>query len=146
MNRGTAIRKLVDKERSTWVTRSTDGGAAWAEATPIDCSDLGLGSPYGRIVTLPNGTMLMAIYGDQIRAAGEKVIGDTLHSYAYSSLDRGQTWKRFSEIGDGKTQLSETSLLRLPDGKILAVARTRAGASLQTESADDGRTSGSVRR
>jgi hypothetical protein len=132
--------KLIEKERSTWVTRSQDGGKTWSQPAAIDCSDIGIGSPYGRMVTLPKDTMLMAIYGNQIRAAGEQVGGDTLHSYVYSSNDGGQTWKRLSEIGDGKTQLNETSLLRLPDGKILAVARTRAGATMQTESADDGRT------
>ncbi len=131
--------KLVDKERSTWVTRSKDGGKSWSEPTPIDVADIGIGSPFGRITTLPDGAMLMAIYGFVIRPAGEKVPGDRQHSYVYRSTDRGQTWKRISEIGDGKEQLSETTLLRLPDGKIIAAARTRGNEMRQVESTDDDR-------
>ncbi len=70
--------KLVGKERSTWVTRSQDGGQTWSEPAEIEVSDIGLGSPYGRIINMPDGAMLMAIYGNQIRAAGEQVVGDRL--------------------------------------------------------------------
>jgi len=130
----------LGKSQTTWITRSQDGGKTWSEPAEIDVSDIGLGSPYGRILTLPDGAMLMAIYGNALRPAGEKFASDATHSYLYRSIDRGQTWKRLSEIGDGKEQLTETSVLRLADGKILAAARTRAGATVQTESADDGRT------
>jgi hypothetical protein len=132
--------KLVDKERSTWVTRSKDGGKTWSEPTEIDTADIGIGSPFGRMLTLPDGAMLMAIYGFGQRSAGEKIPFERLHSYVYRSTDRGQTWSRISEIGPGKQQLSETSLLRLPDGKILAVMRTRGDEMFQAESTDDGRT------
>jgi hypothetical protein len=135
----------LGKSQTTWVTRSQDGGKTWSEPAAIDVSDIGLGSPYGRIITLPDGAMLMAIYGNAVRSAGEKPAGDGLHSYLYRSTDRGQTWKRLAEIGDGKEQLTETSILRLADGRIIAAARTRAGATLQTESADDGRTWSALR-
>ena len=118
--------KLVEKERTTWVTRSQDGGKTWPEPAAIDCSDIGLGSPYGRMVTLPDGAMLMAIYGFAVRPAGKVIEAERHHSYVYRSSDRGQTWKRLAEIGDGKNQLNETSLLRLADGKILAALREYA--------------------
>jgi hypothetical protein len=130
----------LDKERSTWVTRSADGGKTWSEPAPIDVSDIGIGSPFGRIITLPDGAMLMAIYGFVVRPAGEKVPGDRQHSYVYRSNDRGQTWKRIAEIGDGKEQISETSLLHLPNGRIIAAMRARGGEMRQAESTDDGRT------
>jgi hypothetical protein len=135
----------LGKSETTWVTRSRDGGQTWSEPAEIDVSDIGLGSPYGRILTLPDGAMLMAIYGNAVRPAGEKPANERLHSYLYRSTDHGQTWKRLSEIGDGKEQLTETSILRLADGKILAATRTRAGATLQTESTDDGRTWSALR-
>jgi hypothetical protein len=128
--------KLTDKERSTWVTRSKDGGQTWSEPTRIDVSDIELGSPFGRMVTLPDGAMLMAIYGYQVRPAGEKLPGDRNHSYVYRSTDDGQTWKRLSEIGDGKQQLNETALERMPDGRIIAAMRSRAGEVWLSESAD----------
>lgn len=131
--------KLTDKERSTWVTRSKDG-LAWSEPARIDVRDIELGSPFGRMITLPDGAMLMAIYGYQTRAAGEKVPGDRNHSYIYRSTDDGRTWKRLSEIGDGMQQLNETALERMPDGRILAAMRSRAGEVWLSESADSGAT------
>ncbi len=130
----------LDKPRSTWVTRSQDGGKTWTEPAPIDVSDIALGSPFGRIITLPDGAMLMAIYGYEVRPAGEKRPGDRNHSYVYRSTDDGQTWKRLSEIGDGKQQLNETTLLRLADGKILAALRSRGTDVWLARSSDDGKT------
>ena len=129
----------LDKPRTTWVTRSSDGGKTWEEPRQIDVSDIFLGSPYGRILTLPDGTMLMAIYGYGIRNPGEKG-GTRHHSYVYESRDDGRNWKRISEIGDGRQQLNETSLLRLPDGRLLAAIRSRAGEVWLSESGDQGRT------
>jgi hypothetical protein len=56
----------------------------------------------------------------------------------YRSTDDGHTWKRLSEIGDGKQQLNETALLQLPDGRIIAALRTRAGEVWMSESSDSG--------
>ena len=130
----------LDKPRNTWVTRSSDGGKTWADALEIDVSEIGWGSPFGRILTLTDGTMLMAIYGLEVRLAGTKNESNRNHSYVYRSTDAGITWKRFSEIGDGKRQVNETSLLLLPDGKIVAALRSRASEVWLSSSADSGQT------
>ncbi|MDQ3623155.1 MAG: glycoside hydrolase [Verrucomicrobiota bacterium] len=129
----------LDKPRDTWVERSSDGGATWKQGE-LDVSDIGWGSPFGKILTLPDDAMLMAIYGLEVRPAGQKNASDRNHSYVYRSSDHGQTWKRLAEIGDGKLQLNETALLRLPDGKIMAAVRSRAAEVWLSDSADDGRT------
>ena len=131
--------KLKTKERSTWVTRSKDG-QAWSEPTKIEVSDIELGSPFGRMVTLKDGTMLMAIYGHQVRTPEQKIEHDRNHSYVYRSTDDGRTWKRLSEIGDGKQQLNETTLLLMPDGKIMAAMRGRTTDVWLSESKDSGAT------
>lgn len=137
----------LDKPHDTWVTLSSDGGKTWQAPLEIDVSEIGWGSPYGRILTMPDGAMLMPIYGLEIRPAGQKsprradgMPGDSNHSYLFRSTDHGKSWKRWSEIGDAKIQLNETAILRLPDGKIIAAARSRSRDMMRTESTDDGRT------
>lgn len=130
----------LDKPRGTWVTRSADGGRTWSAAAPIDVTECGWGSPFGKIVTLPDGPMLMAIYGGQRRKPGEQVLNDRNHSYLYRSTDNGQTWTYFSEVGDGTRQLNETALLRLASGKMLAAIRSRAGDVWLSHSRDEART------
>lgn len=129
----------LERPRNTWVTRSTDGGKSWTEPAPIDVAEFGWGSPYGKIVTLPDGAMLMAIYGAQRRGPGERP-KDRQYSYLFRSSDNGQTWKYYSQIGDGKLQLNETALLRMASGKMIAAIRSRAGDVWVCQSTDAGRT------
>lgn len=132
----------LDKPINTWVTRSSDGGKTWEEPAEIDVKDIRFGSPYGKILTFPDGAMLMAVYGGAV--GHPEQAGNTSapqRSYAYQSLDNGKTWKRYSEaIGGTKEQFSETSLLRLPSGKVLAVMRARATSLWEAESDDGGKT------
>lgn len=139
--------RSLDRPHDTWVTLSSDGGKNWQEPLEIDVSEIGWGSPYSRILTLPDGDMLMPIYGLEVRPAGQKspkrsdgLPGDQNHSYLFRSTDNGKTWKRLSEVGDGKLQLNETAILRLPDTKIIAAVRSRNRDLLRTESMDEGRT------
>lgn len=113
----------LDKEMSTWVTRSVDGGKTWSDPARIDTADLRYGSPYGKIVTMPDGAMLMAVYGTPKAEPGKSpVAGDW--SYIYRSTDHGQTWSRFAT--PGAERFNETSLLRLNSGGLLAAMRTVA--------------------
>jgi len=103
-------------------------------------AEFGWGSPYGKILTMPDGAMLMAIYGGTRRKPGEQVASDRNHSYLFRSTDNGQTWKCFAEIGDGQQQLNETALLRHSSGKLLAAIRARATDVWLSQSTDEGRT------
>lgn len=130
---------FLGKEISAWVTRSEDGGKTWQPETRIDCSEHGSGSPYGRMITMPDGAMLMAIYGDAIGSKGDmKTRRET--SYVYRSTDDGRTWKRLSQIGTGRQQFNETALLRTGSGRLIAALRTRAYALFTSTSDDDGAT------
>lgn len=128
----------LDKEMSTWVTRSADGGRTWSDPAKIDTDDLRYGSPYGKIVTMPDGGMLMAIYGTPRSELGKPpVAGDW--SYIYRSTDDGQTWSRFAT--PGPERFNETALLRLKSGDLLAAMRTIAPeqAVWLARSKDDGK-------
>ncbi len=129
----------LEKPVDTWVTRSLDGGKTWSAPAGIDVSDIGWGSPYGRILTLEDGSMLMNIYGGPIRPPGTKAAAREDNSYLYRSTDHGQTWKRFALAG--AKRFNETALLRLPAGKLLAAMRTTGPAEVWlTGSTDNGQT------
>src|SRR5688572_5860986 len=107
----------------TKVVRSADGGKTWSKPTNIDVSDLGYGSPYGKIVTMPDGAMLMPVYGTGVRDASGKLPPGEF-SYLYHSRDDGRTWTRFSTVG--AERFNETGVLRLQSGELLAAMRTAA--------------------
>jgi sialidase-1 len=122
--KGKYVPNRRDLPTTTWATRSADGGKRWEEATEIDVADIGYGSPYGRIVTLPDGALLMPVYGEQPRQPGEEVKAKEDWSYLYRSTDHGKTWSRYSTVA--AKRFNETSILRVKSGAMLAVLRSAA--------------------
>ena len=104
-----------------YVRRSEDGGASWSEPQRFDgdVSEVtgleGGASPYGKIVELADGTLLMDIYAHMNPA------GSGHSTYTIRSRDGGRTWGEPARIpvdnGD------ETALLALPSGAVLAAVR-----------------------
>jgi hypothetical protein len=52
-----------DRPTATFITRSADEGTSWTVVEPYECALLSLASPFGRMVTLPDGTLLLGLYG-----------------------------------------------------------------------------------
>lgn len=106
--RGVYIRTGADPARvDVMVTRSHDGGLSWEAPFPLGIERLRHGSPFGKIVSLRDGTLLMPIY----HSSGSHIV---------RSQDDGATW------GDPALlhpQMNETALLVLPAGDVLAVMR-----------------------
>jgi sialidase-1 len=125
------------------VTRSHDGGLTWETPYPLGCHDLHSGSPFGKIVTLNNGTLIMGIYGGPHPGLlGERMaeMGDSPYcSYLVRSYDDGLTWGEPSVIAP---QMNETGLIALADGDLLAVTRGDKPVEPMhvTRSSDGGRT------
>ena len=110
------------------VVRSTDGGRTWSAPVIVDARPIRNASPYGRIVTLDDGTALMSVYG--IPSESLAVLRST---------DGGRTWGDLTVLPGH----DETALLPCPNGRILAFTRpdgsTTHGLEI-SESLDRGRT------
>ena len=116
-----------------FITRSTDGGHCWESPTPYRSELLTLASPFGRIITAPDGTLLMGVYGTPRQPQ------DGVHDITIllRSRDCGQSW------GDetlAAAKHNETAYVFLPDGTLLAAARSESGHVATLRSLDGGRT------
>jgi len=122
-------RALLD----TWMLRSTDGGMIWSAPYRVPVN-----SPHGPIA-LTDGRLLYA--GKQLWQPGQKV-------GVCESSDDGRTWRWLSEIparpGDTAVQYHELHAVQAADGRVIVHIRNHnpqnLGETLQTESADGGRT------
>jgi hypothetical protein len=115
------------------VTRSFDNGLSWENPYPIDVPESRTDCPFGKIVTLADGSLLMStyLYGDPS--------AKTVSPFVLRSTDDGRTWGERARIAN---DMNETGLLALPNGEVLAVMRgSGSEASLwSTRSADAGKT------
>jgi hypothetical protein len=124
-----------------FVTRSSDGGKTWTWPALVKVSPYDDGSPYGKMVLMPDGTLLMNVYCWYLPAYGgaekpEEKRGD--FALVFRSRDGGKTWGDPTLIAKG---FNETALLLMPDGRLIAVMRSDAvGGLWQAESSDGGRT------
>jgi hypothetical protein len=117
----------------TWMLRSTDGGMTWSAPYRVPVN-----SPHGPTV-LADGRLLYA--GKQLWQPGQKV-------GVCESSDDGKTWRWLSEIparpGDAAAQYHELHAVQAADGRVIVHIRNHnsqnQGETLQTESADGGRT------
>lgn len=130
-----------------WVIRSFDGGQTW-ESRPVavDSSPLARGGTSDAVLELPDGTLLMGIYGADYGSTA-------CRAYVVRSADGGNTWGQPALIAHdpaGENSFEEPALVRLAGGQLLAVLRTREDGSYQylhqARSDDAGRTWHSLQR
>jgi sialidase-1 len=115
---------------------SKDDGRTWTkpvrdETIKKHYASNGAVSPYGKVVQLRDGTVLMAVYFD--------FYGDRGHeSWLFRSRDNGRTWGEQAIIG---RHYNETGIVALRDGRLLAALRSEKGGHLAiAESGDQGKT------
>ncbi len=145
----------LDRKKSfldgVYVIRSKDGGKTWDATIKIDKFPSGYLSPYGQIITLDDGGLLM-----QIGAADDllnvKAGEGRYYAYAFRSFDNGKSWDDFSLISPG---FDEVSFLQTGEKRILASMRSVdpeegfdcfAGGIHLAESFDNGKTWSRPRR
>jgi len=123
--------RLRERGLTLRITSSKDGGHTWSVPRPVEEGGLARRSPYGRMVEMPDGTILMPVYH-----SGEEEDS----SWIYRSRDGGETWGDVTRIADG---FNETALLYLPCGKLIAMLRvdhrgSRASEAVQYKDSDTG--------
>jgi len=117
-----------------YLIRSEDNGRTWSPAEmlePIRSFYAGKGavSPYGKIIQLGDGTVLMSVYFEfEDEGRGNE-------SYVVRSPDRGKTWSKPILIAE---HFNETALTELPDGRVIAALRSQKGGHLATSFSSDG--------
>lgn len=121
------------------VTRSHDNGLSWSFPEPLTYPALRASNPYGKIVALADGTLILPIYGasrpEILGAQHADLPAGVMCSYLLRSRDDGATWGEPSLISTGT---NETGLIALPDGDLLAVFRSDAPQNLSFARSTDG--------
>ena len=118
-----------------FITRSTDNGKTWELPPVVVEPPAGLNKIYcsARILSLPNGTLLLPVYG---RTSGVK----NYASAVVRSTDNGKTWGDGTIIKDDRSHSyghCEPALALMPDNTLICHLRP---CMCQTESRDFGRT------
>lgn len=129
----------LEGQREDWkfdgvyLMRSKDKGKTWtkperSEAIHSFYADRGAVSPYGKIIQLADGTVIMAVYFEFYDRGNE--------SYIFRSKDGGKTWGDPSLLGK---HYNETAVVDLGGGRLLAAMRSeKSGHIAVTRSADGG--------
>ena len=121
---------LASKRRDgIHVVRSRDSGRTWDEGPLLDLFPSGLVSPFGKMLNLDGGVLMMTFYaGDDFfhvsppgRAAVQPGMKWYPFAYVIRSRDGGRTWGDMSLIAPG---FDEVALLRMRDGRIAAALRS----------------------
>lgn len=132
----------------TFVIRSVDGGVSWSAPTKVGTAMdgpssvvvgayyAGLAASHAPILELPNGDLLVALYGRLPE-------GGTGPATVVRSTDGGLTWSKDNESVIGKSadfDFQEPNLSLLKDGSILSILRTSINIAYVSWSHDLGHT------
>ncbi len=119
----------------TRLTRSRDGGRTWDPPYGLNLPEFDGLSPYGQMLALADGSLLLPIYGS---LTWKTDCGAPSSSFLLRSADEGATWGLYSRVGDG---INESAFLALEGGAMLAAVRSdgRDARLLAARSEDSGR-------
>ena len=114
-----------------YITRSQDHGMTWDSPIMINMFKGPYPSPYGKILTLDDNSMLMTLYTKDNFLDIPMPVAGSQGQYAYTlrSLDYGKTWSQISLLGAG---FDETALVQTRGREILAIMRSNPGAKIGT--------------
>lgn len=115
----------------TFVLKSADNGYTWSELIPVNVRPLKHAGTRLGCWRLPNGAVLMGVYG-RIRGYGEEGEYETTRSALIRSDDNGENWEYYSTLAydpAGIIDYEEPALLRLADSRLVCMLRTHVNPS-----------------
>ncbi len=149
---GEAYQNRVDWTADPYIIKSVDQGRTWSRPVKVDVRPYTWGYPFGHILELDDGTLLLSGYGGylprgpeddpaeakELIASGkspgkpEQQRGD--FSFVVRSRDGGKTWGDSSLIARG---FNEVSVLSVKGGRLLAVMRSQGAGHLSSSISSD---------
>jgi hypothetical protein len=144
--------------RGGYVARSADGGKTWSTPERIDAWPLRVAGPWDNPVEMPDGNLVMAVYGTMNSAHGVGTYSEPSRATLLWSDDKGLNWYAYGTIAydpSGLRHFYEPSITRTRDGRLVSLSRERLGVFGNnppggylyfSESEDDGATWSPYRR
>jgi photosystem II stability/assembly factor-like uncharacterized protein len=133
-NRDGYKQRKKEYQNAFFITRSSDGGKTWSKSEPFATEITIPGSPYGRIITGPDETLYLSMYGF---SKDDPDLTTNVCSLLRST-DNGRTWGNETVTSTGNH--NETSYAFASDGTMIAAMRSKSGHVATAYSKDNGRT------
>jgi photosystem II stability/assembly factor-like uncharacterized protein len=113
------------EDSRTAVIRSFDDGKTWEQTPRYLEAPFGGSATDGPPLELPDKSVLLAVYGGDEKAKDYRV-------GVFRSTDRGETWKCMGTV-KASYELSESSIARLRDGRLILIARSEGALSWSSD-------------
>lgn len=112
----------------TYVLKSFDDGRTWSAPIPVNTTPMKMGSTRVAVLPLPDGGILMPLYGrmDGTFYGMREHAGEYMRAYFVRSDDGGDNWEYFSTIAYDPAHIvgyAEPAPLLLPDGRLVVLLR-----------------------